>query len=376
MFSWGGCPSPEIGQHVTTTSNASAPACSSYAASVADELVFSVDGVDARAAVPITLAEAGFTERAHLQEWVLAHPEIIGDGILVVTSEFDAWRSASGAERDRLDILGIDRGGRLVVAELKRDRAPDTVEMQAVKYAAMASRLTPEVVASHYVEFNRRRGRILSDDDATSLLLEHIGGDLDPELLRQPRIVLIASAFPSTVTATVVWLSEMGLDVSLVRVQAYRTQHDVVVTASRLYPIPAVEEFTVAPVRASTRRARGDDYPEVPWDRDSLSRFADVVVNPTVRAAMELCSTRPDEWISLRDVEAKAGRTPGEARDDLAGLTMMVKRRFGRSNWPFAAEWAAGGEENSYYRMEPALAEIWRGITQPDQVPADAAGEP
>ena len=81
------------------------------------------------------------------------------------------------------------------------------------------------------------------------MLLKHIGGDLDPELLRQPRIVLIASAFPPTVTATAVWLSEMGLDVSLVRVQAYRTQHDVVVTASQLYPIPAVEEFTVAPVR-------------------------------------------------------------------------------------------------------------------------------
>jgi hypothetical protein len=31
----------------------------------------------------------------------------------------------------------------------------------------------------------------------------------------------------------------------------------------------------VAPVRASTRRARGDDYPEVPWDNDSLLRFAE-----------------------------------------------------------------------------------------------------
>ena len=90
---------------------------------------------------------------------------------------------------------------------------------------------------------------------------------------------------------------------------------------------------------------------------------------------MELCSTRPDEWISLRDVEAKASRTPGEARGDLAGLTMMVKRRFGRSNWPFAAEWAAGGEENSYYRMEPALAEIWRRVTQPGQIPVDSAGD-
>jgi hypothetical protein len=52
-----------------------------------------------------------------------------------------------------LDVLGLDRSGRLVVAELKRDRAPDTVEMQAIKYAAMASRFTPDVVASQYAAF-------------------------------------------------------------------------------------------------------------------------------------------------------------------------------------------------------------------------------
>ena len=75
-------------------------------------------------------------------------------------------------------------------------------------------------------------------------------------MLRQPRIVLIASAFPPTVTATVVWLSEMGLDLSLVRVQAYRTRREVVLTASQIYPTPDVEDFTVAPVRASARRAR------------------------------------------------------------------------------------------------------------------------
>jgi hypothetical protein len=28
-------------------------------------------------------------EREHLQEWVLAHPEIIGRDVLVVTSEFN-----------------------------------------------------------------------------------------------------------------------------------------------------------------------------------------------------------------------------------------------------------------------------------------------
>jgi Endonuclease NucS len=329
-----------------------------------DELVFNVQESHAVPATPISLSEAGLVERQHLQEWVLAHPEIIGDGVLVVSSEFDSWRSTAGIERDRLDVLGLDRSGRLVVAELKRDRAPDTVEMQAIKYAAMASRFTPDVVASQYAEFLKRRGTTGSDEDAMARLTEHVGGELDPDLLRQPRTVLVASAFPPTVTATTVWLTEMGLDISLVRVQAYRAQAEqVIVSVSQLYPVPDVEEFTVAPVRARARRARSDDYPELPWDADDLQRFADVITNPTVRAAMDLCSSRPGEWISIRAVETTAGRTPGQARADLAGLTMMVKRRFARSNWPFSVERAAGGEENMYYRMDNSTAQVWTKIT-------------
>jgi hypothetical protein len=72
------------------------------------ERVFTVTGSAATPAQPITLAEAGLRERSDLQEWVLAHPEILGEGVLVVTFEFDRWQGSGGArERDRLDVLGL-----------------------------------------------------------------------------------------------------------------------------------------------------------------------------------------------------------------------------------------------------------------------------
>ena len=43
---------------------------------MAVERVFSVSGSTATPATPVSLAEAGLKERADLQEWVLAHPEI------------------------------------------------------------------------------------------------------------------------------------------------------------------------------------------------------------------------------------------------------------------------------------------------------------
>jgi alkylated DNA nucleotide flippase Atl1 len=181
----------------------------------------------------------------------------LGPDILTVTFEFDRWWASSGdRERDRLDVLGIDTDGRLVVAELKRDRAPDTVEMQAIKYAAMASRFTEETLVEQHVRFLNRNGSVVSEETARQRLIEH-AGDLDPEQLRRPRIVLVAGSFPPVVTATAVWLSEMGLDVTLQGVQAYRVfDNRTVVTVSRLFPIADVEDFTVSPQRQQVQQAQ------------------------------------------------------------------------------------------------------------------------
>jgi alkylated DNA nucleotide flippase Atl1 len=220
------------------------------------ERVFTVTGSAATPAQSITLAEAGLRERSDLQEWVLAHPEIIGNDVLVVTFEFDRWQAFGGArERDRVDVLGLGADGRLVIAELKRDRAPDTVEMQAIKYAAMASRFTEDTLVEHHARFLSREGAVVDQETARQRLIEH-ASDLDPEQLRRPRIVLVAGAFPPVVTATVVWLSEMGLDLVLQRVQAYRVLDDkIVVTVSQLFPVADVEEFTVSPQRQQLQAA-------------------------------------------------------------------------------------------------------------------------
>jgi hypothetical protein len=157
------------------------------------ERVFTVSGAAATPAALITLAEAGLRERDDLQEWVLAHPEILGPGVLIVTFEFDRWLSGPGdRERDRLDVLGLDPDGRFVVAELKRDKAPDTVEMQAVKYAAMASRFTEDTLVSQHARFLSRGGAVVGEETARQRLVEH-AGELDPLTLRRPRIVLVAA---------------------------------------------------------------------------------------------------------------------------------------------------------------------------------------
>jgi hypothetical protein len=224
---------------------------------VAGELVFTVEGASAQRAAPITLSDAGLREREHLQEWVVAHPEVLGPDVKIVTIEFGSWTGHSGAtERDRLDVLGLASDGRLVVVELKRDKAPDTVEMQALKYASLVSRFTRDDVDRVHAQFlSQRRGERIDPSTAGAELDEW--ATITEESLRLPRVVLMASAFPQTVTATVVFLhQQLGLDVQLLAFQAYRTASEVLLTVSQHYPPPEIEEFVLSPEVNEARQLR------------------------------------------------------------------------------------------------------------------------
>ena len=325
-------------------------------------MVFTVDGDKAFAAESISLAEAGLREREHLQQWVLANPAILGKDVLVVTCEFDRWSAKGGADpKDRLDVLGLDRDGRLVVAELKRDAAPDTVEMQAIKYAAMVSRFDADVLADAFAEWHRKTGGdALTSEEAAARLNAHTDVPLNSATLRTPRIVLVAGSFPSNVTATTVWLTEMGLDITLIRVQGYRTPSGVIVTVSQHYPVADVEEFTVAPTRAARKKsAAALEYPDLEWTADDFARAAAILNNGTVLAALDLCSARPGEWIPFEDVVLHSGRDKGQARGETGGFTFTLRKHFGRNNPPYEAKWAAGGGSQQYYRLGAEQARWW-----------------
>ena len=221
------------------------------------ELVFTVKGSVAVAAKAIGLADAGLKERQHLQEWVIAHPEVLGSssqdrGVRVRQSD----RHTGEKEKDRLDVLALDAEGHLIVVELKRDKAPDTVEMQALKYAALVSRFTRD-------DLDKVHARYLSKQSTTDVSVEQAASALDTwatiteETLRLPRVVLMASDFPQTVTATVVFLhQQLGLDVRLLSFQAYQTSNDVLVTVSQHYPPPGIEEFVLSPEVNEAQKAK------------------------------------------------------------------------------------------------------------------------
>ena len=326
-----------------------------------DELVFSVAGSTAVPIKPIDIVDLGFTERAHLQEWVIAHPEILGAGVLVITFEFDQWASSNGPDpKDRLDVL---RDGRLILAELKRGKAPDTVELQAIKYAAMASRFDEDTLAELHAEFLKKTQEIvLTSTEALEKLQSHTDSGISPDLLLQPRIVLLAEEFFPTVTSSVVWLNEQGVDITLKRYQAYRTpSNETVITVSQYYPVADVAAFEVGPRLRSARKKGADDLPELPWSLEDFELLNSLPFE-VPHAVLDLCSQHPDKWIGSSEAYDRAGVEKKSGMGKLAGFGYSVRNRFNRSNPPWSVQWAFGGVNQQYYSVDQVTADLWREI--------------
>lgn len=219
------------------------------------ELVFTVgSGAEVHEAPPISFADAGLRERDDLQEWIIAHPTVLGSDLLIVSCEFDRWEDASGvAAYDRLDLLALDRSGRLVVAELKRDRAPSPVTMQALNYAAMVSRFSLDTLVEVHARYLVSRGR---SSDQVLDELRSWAPELSDDTLGPPGVVLVAAEFGAQVTNTALFLYESGIDIRLIQTRLYRTvSGEVVLTTSQLLPVPSAETFMVRPRSAPTTDA-------------------------------------------------------------------------------------------------------------------------
>ena len=101
-------------------------------------------------------SDLGLREREHLQEWIAHMPEALGEELLVIQKEFDGFADT----RERLDLLALDKEGRLVIVENKLDDSGRDVVWQALKYAAYCSNLTQkEIPPSIRSTWTVRRGR-------------------------------------------------------------------------------------------------------------------------------------------------------------------------------------------------------------------------
>ena len=206
------------------------------------------------------LSEQQLTERYDLQEWLVSHPEALGEELLIIQKEFDGFDGTG----ERLDLLALDTKGQLVLIENKRDDSGRDAVWQALKYASYVAPFTSddiEDVFAKYLFKNRPEYPDLEPNafdadqvkNTAKILIERFLEEhqemgvaittLNPR--NSQRIILVAGEFRKEVTNTALWLLDRKIDVKCVKVSPYKLDEQLLVDIQQIIPVPEASEYMV-----------------------------------------------------------------------------------------------------------------------------------
>jgi len=129
-----------------------------------------------------------------LEDWIIQVPDVLGDDVLVI----DRQRDIPGV--GRLDLLCIDKTGKLIIVELKRDRSPREAVAQALDYASWLDDADPEGILAHAKEYLRA--------ELPELFEEHFHTEMPDIIPQNHRLLIVASRLDSSAERIVNYLGE------------------------------------------------------------------------------------------------------------------------------------------------------------------------
>ena len=191
--------------------------------------------------IPATsFGQEGVFERTDLQRILREQPDVLEEGLFIITEEFSNWEGSGRS----IDLLAIDQIGRLVVIELKRGETGEHMDLQAIRYAAMVSTITlPQCIEAHQLYLNKLG---LKEENAEERISDHLQNNKDVRFdTVNPRIILASEGFSPELTTCALWLNETGLDVTCIRMQPHRSGSELLIETSQIIPLPEAKDYLV-----------------------------------------------------------------------------------------------------------------------------------
>jgi hypothetical protein len=195
-----------------------------------------------------SFAEEKLLERGHLQAMLRNNIGIIVPDAMVLAEEYGNWEDS----RRRIDLLCLDRSGSLIVVELKRTDDGGHMDLQAIRYAAMVSKMTYAEAVKAHQSFKKS-----TEEEAEIAIKEFLGWD-DPqaeEFANDVRIVLAGAEFSKEITTAVMWLRERDIDICCMKLEPHHLDGKVLVNVQKIIPLPEAEEYQVK-IREKEKEAR------------------------------------------------------------------------------------------------------------------------
>ena len=158
---------------------------------------------------------------------------------MVLAEEYGDWEESESLRR--IDLLCLGRDAQIIVVELKRTDSGGHSDLQAIRYAAMVSKMTFSQAIKALTE-----ERNISEKEAEKKILKFLEWrDPQDSFAKEVKIVLVSADFTKEITTTALWLREYDLDVSCIRICPYVHEGKVLMDIETIVPLPEAEDYQV-----------------------------------------------------------------------------------------------------------------------------------
>lgn len=238
-----------------------------------------------------TFKELNLEERKHLQEWIANEPSSLGEDLLIIQKEFDGFADT----KERLDLLAIDKQGRLVIIENKLDDSGRDVTWQAIKYASYCSSLKKSEIIQIFQKYLNG-----TSNNAEEVIADFMGQSIDDIELNpdnSQRIFFVAANFRKEVTSSVLWLANFGLNIKCFKVTPYLYGERILIDFDQIIPVKDTEDYTIK--MASKKQEDIQEAGAREARRTKRSEYWDEFVNynKKVNGPFATSNGSPDNWL-------------------------------------------------------------------------------
>lgn len=120
--------------------------------------IFRLEGDDISNSRLVIAQETNLELESHLEDWLENSPWALAQEPILWIGR----QTSASVENSTIfpDLLGLDANGNLVIAELKRDKAPREVVTQLLEYAAWANELLEEQIQEITIDYFEKRNKL------------------------------------------------------------------------------------------------------------------------------------------------------------------------------------------------------------------------
>lgn len=244
-------------------------------------MLWKVNGQDLEPISGATFADLKLKEQS-LEDWIERKPELLGEPLLIIGRQVQV----AGID-NRIDLLALDREGRLVVIEVKRDTADVPVDFQALRYVAAIAAWPYDAIKHQAESYYRDKD---PDSDQQFQEIADSFFEEEPDLNEDQRIIIVGRKVHDRLVAVANWLINHSISVKIVEVTLFADGSDTMIVPSIVLP------------KDSARIGKAPTSPTLrPWDEGKRWHMEERC-SPETAAMLEWLAEKIPVMVSIEGV--------------------------------------------------------------------------